>query len=376
MAGVMMVSACVLGMLPPSRASIERQKEREQTAATSRELNRQLEEHVEELLQEADEEELEQIDASKLRELVKKLEKKEDLQEAMRQYAVFAQKLAEKAKQLRRKDDERLLSRAAEELKKDAETAELGRKLARKKYKEAGCDLEELQHKAKANLEANRHRYDRLKKASTGLANAAQRCGGLRKQGDWPLADRIGAVDRDLKRYEESLQECEKCKCNNGQCSRKARSCLNKRGRKCNSSLCKLGRSMKKLDAACRACRRLEMLRRKLSQCQSCVAGRCRSPFVRKGGKKAGEGTVDSKNDEQTPSEGRLTKLEGTLGEGPSQVTIEDADSGTGVSRLRSESREVSHRQQLESFVEREDIPRPLKAGVRQYFENIHENEE
>lgn len=95
-----------------------------------------------------------------------------------------------------------------------------------------------------------------------------------------------------------------------------------------------------------------------------------------RGGKKAGEGTDRAINTRTDPLEdnGNTTLLTGQKNHGPSLTAVEDADSGTGVSRLTDRARRQNLQRQLEAFVAREDVPDDVKAGVKAYFENIHQS--
>ena len=96
------------------------------------------------------------------------------------------------------------------------------------------------------------------------------------------------------------------------------------------------------------------------------------------GGKKAGSGSVESRRSESDllTDNGNTTQLKGTQGQGPSQSTIETADEGSGVSSRRAVNRKLEFSRQVESFVQREDVPEDVKQGVKTYFENIHQSGE
>ena len=66
-------------------------------------------------------------------------------------------------------------------------------------------------------------------------------------------------------------------------------------------------------------------------------------------------------------------QLKGLKGRGPSQTSVEAAADGFGVSVARDVDRDRTFQRQIESFVQREDVPDDVKTGVKRYFENIHE---
>ncbi len=93
-------------------------------------------------------------------------------------------------------------------------------------------------------------------------------------------------------------------------------------------------------------------------------------------GQGIGEGAVQSRRNQRDAliDNGNITQLRGTIGAGPSQTTTEEASEGSGVSTRRSERRTREFSEQVESFVQREDIPENVKRGVKEYFENIHQH--
>jgi hypothetical protein len=91
------------------------------------------------------------------------------------------------------------------------------------------------------------------------------------------------------------------------------------------------------------------------------------------GGKEAGKGSSWSERKEKDDSQknGQLAELKGQHGEGPSLSAVEESESGTGVSSRKGTAKERDLTRQMESFVQRNDVPESLKLGVRNYFENL-----
>ena len=75
------------------------------------------------------------------------------------------------------------------------------------------------------------------------------------------------------------------------------------------------------------------------------------------------------------PASMNQEQLQGQKGSGPSDTMVEDTDSGTGISSRRAKAVKRSFAQQVEQFVQRDDVPEEMKLGVREYFERIHEVE-
>ncbi|MGJ8672796.1 hypothetical protein [Rubritalea sp.] len=94
-------------------------------------------------------------------------------------------------------------------------------------------------------------------------------------------------------------------------------------------------------------------------------------------GLKAGTGSSDARRDsiDELANDGNLEQLSGQKGSGPSLSKIEEAESGSGVSSNRTTRTAREFDRQMESFIERDDVPEELKIGVREYFKTIHEVE-
>jgi len=92
-------------------------------------------------------------------------------------------------------------------------------------------------------------------------------------------------------------------------------------------------------------------------------------------GQGAGMGSDESINMESNSLEaGFDSQIQGQKGAGPSEKQVESAASGTGVSYGGDgPKKKIEHKKQMESFIEREDIPETMKNGVKEYFKRIHE---
>jgi hypothetical protein len=95
------------------------------------------------------------------------------------------------------------------------------------------------------------------------------------------------------------------------------------------------------------------------------------------GGLKPGTGHSDAKRNEkdERKDNGNLTQLQGQQGDGPSRSSVEQADSGEGVSGRAGSDKNRDFRKQTESLVQRDDVPEELKQGIREYFNRVHEVE-
>ncbi|MFC4992425.1 hypothetical protein [Rubritalea tangerina] len=88
-----------------------------------------------------------------------------------------------------------------------------------------------------------------------------------------------------------------------------------------------------------------------------------------------GSATSESrkKPGDELENNGALEQLSGQKGGGPSLSKIEEAESGSGVSGNYTTKKAQDFSRQMESFVERDDVPEELKSGVREYFKRIHD---
>ena len=144
-AAVLLLAAVSTAFIPPSAEVLRQRAEAEATKDTSEALKEGLKDLVEDLDNElTDPRERELFDAEQLKKWVEELKATTDPKEAMRQYAALERKLAQAARRLDQRRDEKLLSKAAEELRKDAQNRQLGEKLKQQKYQDAAKQLKKM----------------------------------------------------------------------------------------------------------------------------------------------------------------------------------------------------------------------------------------
>ncbi|MEL7498171.1 MAG: hypothetical protein AAFN77_11205 [Planctomycetota bacterium] len=417
--------AISLGFKGPSPEVIALQKQRESTLQMTAKANQQLKELIEELESSIDDEQLKKmVDPKELKKWVDELKNTDDHKEALRQYARLELKLNRASEALEQRKDEKLMERVAEELKKENETKKLGDQLKQKKYKEASeklrsmkprskqdVDLKKLSErrkeiaklKALANRMANAARSTQTNKSNSGKSGSEKNDNAAKNQSasansksqgskgapsdssmDGQASEGSGSelselledfemstaeLDRRLKEIEqmrqndldidpEDLQECEICE------------------QELDEDLEDLAKKWMEMARKRSAQEKLKMIGRKAADAQG--LGVAIAQANAKGGKKAGTGSVNSGRDEKDDriDNGQYTKLKGIKGEGPSLTKIESADDGTGVSSRQHKAQQREFKRQYESFVNREDIPEDLKAGVKNYFTNIHSSDD
>jgi len=397
---VLGIVALVLGFQDTSEAVQQRIAQEKQTLDETDQVNKELEELINELEEEikgTDEEEL--IDPSELRKWVEELKETTDQKEALRQYARLEKKIQEASVRLEDKRDEQLLQRAAKELKKDRETKELAKNLKQKKYDDAAKEVKKMRSLRKKSLSEQRKELARMKAAAHRMSTASKSLKSGSKDNDQrrlnrnkpsdgkqlnrlsksssgkksdsdlqdatQLEEAIEDLEDSIEEWEEALSKAELEELDESQLEE----CEACRGG-ANEDLEKLAKKLRRMGAKMKARKRMAKLSRACSQCQS---GLCRSGG--RGGKKAGEGSDPTRREErdETIDNGQYAKIKGIKGKGPSLTKVEAAETGTGVSNRRHKATARTFERQVESFVQREDVPENVRAGVKEYFQNIHQ---
>ena len=366
----------LLGFRPPAPAVVAAEREAAATLALGEQLNKGIREEVEELLADADELEEEALDPEGLRELAAGLGVSEERADLMRQYAAMEQELATRAAALDQTRNEALLDDAAAGLAGNPSTSALAEALRQKDYEKAAGLLDRMRPDPADTLAEQAEQAEELKAATGQLAAAARRqsqrsggSGGGASDSLGTLSENLDAAAGDLSR---TLREAKKQATRESDLDPDLRKKLSECRGACDSAGEKLSRSLCQTGACRSAALKLNLLRQTLSQCQGACSGQGSNPFGG-GGKGVGSGTADSTADALTRSDGQLNAITGQKGAGPSEVQVEEASSGTGVSGRRSTpAATADHARQLESFVDRPDVPDAMKQGVKTYFETLH----
>ena len=342
-----------------------------------------LQEQINQDAEESSEEELEALDPDALRELADDLEITGEQTELLRQYAEMEREVSQRAASLDRSRAEQLLQSAGLELSSGTSTQKLGEKLNRKDFEAASKELGNLKpinslsskDPSEAELDQKRAELERLKSAASKLGEAARRyratsenLSASSENGNTSLSnvsdhsgegmsteattassansesDALEISDKlanEMERLDKISQELSECmsQCENGNCSGSDVEKLMTTSQKASDTVSELQRLLQELDAQQRARSRLQSLAKSLGQCQGAVTGQCQSPFTsnaltRNGGKNAGQGSSQVENTTTAPEHGEMAQIKGIKNQsGSSTVSIEDTDSGTGISR-------------------------------------------
>lgn len=403
-ATALLLLAVAAGFKGPSQAVRRQWAEEAFTQQRSQETIKQLTELVDKLQENAeDTAERELLQPEKLREWLRELSPTKDPAEAMRQLARLEQKLRDASWQLDRRYSEELWQRAARELERARIAPELARDLKAKDYQRAKQQVERLQPDRQLSLDKQRQSAERLKAVSQRLSAAAKSRIAKPQRAKNQIGQDIDAeslaatanldpdqaseLAQDLQNLDDAATDwhdaaekaCENCD-TNGQCDTglllECQECQSRAGQQ----LAKVQLQLQQLALMRRAQGRLAALCRKCSQCQSNRLSENGTPVEGQqlGGREAGTATDPTRRDERSPlaNSGPTAQLHGIQGAGPSQSIVQQADYGSGRATRSSVAREREFRQQVESYVMREDVPSDVRDGVKHYFEAIHEHDQ
>jgi hypothetical protein len=365
---VLMAACFLMAFRQHSPAVLERLALEEQTAKQTEEANEELEEEVEKLLKSASKEERELLKPDEWRRWVKELKQLRDPREAMRQYAELERRLAEAAQKLSQRETEQLLSKAAAEMQQALDLKPIAKALEEKNYRKASEQMQQMSLKANSSTPSSASQeMAKLKSAAQHMASAARNYQqrnpnpsgdeGEKKDGSQRMDQQMLALEKAMQQLQQQMQQqnpnqqqCEQCK------------------KQANDALKQLCQSL----CQCAGKRDLQKKLQSLCQC----AGQCMNPgSTPREGKKAGIGTLENRREGSDPmlENGNMEQLIGTKGAGPSDTTTEAADSGTGTASQGGGAKEKVWKRQMESFIQREDVPTQVKEGVKEYFKGIQQ---
>lgn len=408
-AGVLLMACFVMGFKKDSPIVLERIALETETLNKSDEINKELEKEVEELLKTATDEEKELLHPDEWRQWVKELRETKDRKEAMRQYAELERKITEAAQKLSQRDTEQLLAKAAQEMKQTAELKPISKSLEEQNYRQAAEQLRQMKLQADVRKpdEAQKE-LAKLKSASQRMAAAArnfqqrtgqqgnqgkgnqsqssqnqnaqqsgqnqqQSQGQQGSQGQQSMDQQMTALEQSVQNLEQQLQQQQQ---NPNQNPSECKACQNQ----ANQALQKLSQSMCQSSAKRDMMKKLQSLSQCAGKCQGFMCDKeCQSLSqclgTKPGGKKAGSGSVESRRAESdaTQDNGNRDQLTGQKGSGPSNTSIESADSGSGRATRTATLQEKAFQRQVESFIQREDVPAEVKEGVKEYFKGIQQ---
>lgn len=373
-------AAVWLCLLPPSAAIEAARREAIETQARIVESKDQLEQLIEALGEDLDSPEDKQaMKMDEFRKMVKAIDEHGDRTEAARQFARIEQKVRDSSHALDQKRDEETVKLAAAELAKaeQTEARQLGKKLESKELKEAAEMLQKLAAKklAAKDLKNPAAKMEKLTEAKEQIAKMRAiskrlAAAGKQRQGASQMSGGKGAESSKLEDLMAELDDAAAMaeKMTNDPDAEMSDEPLGK----ANNLFGKIGKYLNGMHGKCKAKSKLDQLLAALAKSQSFCQGQSKMLGLG-GGKKPGVGSSWNERKEKDDSQknGKLAQLKGLHGDGPSLSSIEDAESGSGVSGRKGETKQREFARQVESFVQRDDVPESLKLGVRNYFEGL-----
>ena len=378
-AGILFFGAMSFSLIPTSEGVKVLQEEQSMTITRSKEAVEKIQKVVEEMDRDLSEEERVNLNIDDLKKQVDSLQPSQDRKEVTRQFAKLEERTREMSKSLKQAEDEQTLKRAVAELKKslNTETKELGDMLSRNDMSKANKKLDALIPKAqpekltKKDIEHAKQKLNKLREVTKRLANASEQSTPNEKKSS--LRETMKALDQSAKKMEQNLKEQELAQMRQEQTKSKN---YNQNQEQLRNHMNGLQKKLGQLKGKKSGQKRLQGLAKSLAKSQRFVNGQSDSLFLKPAnGLKPGSAVLEKKKPlgEELLVKGNESQLSGQQGQGPSDTKVEEAQSGTGVSSKIDRVTSQSMERQLESFVQRDDVPEQLKQGVKEYFKTIHE---
>ena len=409
-AGLLMTLIAIgMGFLPPSAAVLERINQENLTESRTEEIQKAMEEAVAEMTRDLTDEEKEVLKPDELKKWVKDLKATKDQKEALRQLARFEQKVAKAIAGMEAKKDEESLKLAAFELSKSDQSAarQLGKHLENKEFDKAAEDLKKAGDNAKEKTakqgpkksKFNKDELKKLREMTKRMADAARkqsRAAQPRPNGKMSKGNPNAKPNNSGKNMDQMMAELDDAAAEAQELAEAAEGDMDpndmQNGQEAgdfDKQMARMQAGLNKLNAKNKMKQKLKGLRAGLSQAQQFAMGKGQGnmPGMGQGmgqgkgpgqGKGIGQGTDNNRRKlrDELKDNGQFSSLKGVKGSGPSLTTVEDADSGTGVSRRTGVAQQREYQRQLESFVSRDDVPEDVKLGVKDYFEQVHQVQE
>lgn len=400
-ASVLLVSCLLMSFRKATPAVLEKIALEEETVRKSEEVNKELEKEIEELIKSASDDEKELLKPDEWRRWVKELKETKDQKEAMRQYAELERRLSEAAQKLSQRENEQLLAKAAEEMKQAAELKPISKSLDEQNYRQAAQQLKQMSLKADVQKpDEARKELAKLKSAAQRMAaaarnfqqrngsNASQSAGQQNQSNQGQNSQKSGqgqqaqgsqgssgqqSMDQQMTSLEQAVQNLQQMLQQPNPNASQCQNCQNQ----ANQALDKLCQSMCQCSAKRDVQKKLQSLCQCTSMCQGFMCDKqCQSlSQCQSNGKKPGSASLENRRDGSDPTlnNGNQQQLTGQKGAGPSDTSTESADTGSGRATQTARLQEKVWKRQMESFIQREDVPAEVKEGVKEYFKGIQQ---
>ncbi len=409
---VLILTSILMGFKDDSPRVIRKRQQEQFVLESTQSINLQIEEITEQLNQELEEKKLDDIvDMNDVRKRVDELKETPDIKDAMRQYAQLEKELGDVLSKLAQRQAEQLLERMGKQLQKDDTSKALGNQLTQKDYEAASKEMQNFKIDPQAAMEIQQAQIEKLKamaarmseeaarsqsgtaQQSTSGQNQNGRQNNQNQQGRQSSANRLAQMAQQLNQSAQQLSQSIQNQMQNSQ-SQNAQQFsgqMQQMAQTANQNLGNMGQFLQQMSARQQAQSMMQGMLNSLAQSQMGLCnmpgqngmgqngnGQMQANSPNPGGLDAGTGTSNAKNTEpgKDAPNGQITQLQAAQGTGPSITSTEESGSGGGSTVGTLERDPQEYMRQIESFVRREDVPEAVKAGVKAYFENIHNIDE
>ncbi len=383
------IASCLIGAVViilanfnDSPTIVEARDRQQQTVELSEKINRDLQKELKQLEKKLTPAEKKLLKKSNLDKLVNELKAQQEFKSAMRQYAKLEKMLNKLSAKQQFKNNQQLLNAIARQLLKDRMTKKLGQQFNNGQYRKAAEELRKLKHSGD-----KQKKLEQLKQVLEKMKKTAERLTGNESK----LKDRLNALKSAIDKYDKMMKKNAK---QNDSVSQES---LSKANQNAEEQLDKLSDALEQQQVAESFIDKLMKMRRAMQQAQQQMRGmqsglgmkpgtggkqgKGGMPGAGKGkqpGVGAGIGSATAWNRRETGDElsakGALNKIKGQQGSGPSQKNIENATSGSAISKRVVKQARNEFNYKMEEFIKRNDVPDEMKDGVKRYFSNLHQN--
>jgi myosin heavy subunit len=345
----------------------QKQKQEQVNLEKSGLINKHLEKTFKDLNDQLLKEEKELLNKTRLPKLLKNLKLTKDRKEALKQYAKLEKELRKLTERSKMAQDEKMLAEIAKKLLKNKTLRDMGRQLSKKEYKKAADSLSKMKMKGQPLSKENQSNRKKLNKLAERMKDATSNY----KSGTKGLKKQINNLSKALEKMNKNMKQGQQNNQQNQQMNMQLNQQLNKMSQYLQQHDMKR-KFMKKMNALQQALMMAQMQMRNQGK-QGAIPSLGQQQGQNKG-KGIGSGTDSTTNKSKTSPKtaGYYTKIKGQKGTGPSDMTLEEAASGKGTSSLSGQRGKQEYKFQLESYIQREDVPGSMKTGVKNYFKSIH----
>lgn len=366
----------VLSIMDDSPEITARRNRRDMTRRLTTEINEQLKKEFENIQKQLTPEEQKIAKQAELEKYLQRLETRENLKDAMRQYARLERQIERISQSEQVSRNEKLLREIARQLMRSRDTRRMGEMFDRGQYKNAANELK----KYKSEEPEENNKFNQLKKSMNAMREASENLSGNDSQ-----------LKQDIKELEKAMEKLEKAMRQAGRDGKDCRKCsnCNSLNKDMNKKLNKLADSLSRQQTAKDFMAKMQQLRNAMRAAQNkmCKQGNGMKPGGM--GNKPGNGNNPGQgpgigsaaagnfNNEKSGDDnsGFLSRVEGMKGDGLTSRKVESALDGSAVSRRGRKILDTEFKYRMEEFINRGDVPDSMKSGVKKYFSTIHENQ-